>query len=96
MSEKTDRWLTIHAPVALSLIAILASGSVAFGATQSTTDNNAVQISELSEDLDKLEDRLILRLDRQDARLDKVINILLAGRQEAKPTANEPEDATSR
>lgn len=96
MSEKTDRWLTIHAPVALSLIAIVASGSVAYGATQSTADTNTVQIADLSEDLDKLEERLILRLDRQDARLDKVINILLAGRPEAKPTANDKEDATAR
>jgi hypothetical protein len=96
MSERTDRWLTVVAPVALSLIALLASGSVAFGATQSTTENNAVQISDLSEDLDKLEDRLILRLDRQEERLDKVITLLLAGRPEAKPIANEPEDATSR
>jgi hypothetical protein len=96
MSERTDRWLTVVAPVALSLIALLASGSVAFGATQSTAENNAVQISDLSEDLDKLEDRLILRLDRQEERLDKVISILLAGRPEAKPTTNEPEDATSR
>lgn len=98
MSERTDRWLTVHAPVALSLIAILASGGVAFGATQSTTVTNKGAINALAEDIDKLEDRLISRLNHQDTRMDKILAILLEGRREAAPAVNDDaqEDATSR
>lgn len=92
MSERTDRWLTVHAPVALSLIAILASGGVAFGATQSKAITNTGAITALSEDIDKMEDRLISRLNHQDTRMDKILSLLLR-----HPVDNDAqEDATSR
>jgi hypothetical protein len=85
MSEKTERWLTVHIPVALSLIAIVASGSLAFGSTQTTAETNRGRIKSIEETIGAFENRLILRLDRQDARIDRVLEIL----------ADDHKDATS-
>jgi hypothetical protein len=76
MSEKTDRWLTIHVPLALSLIAIIASGSVAYGATQTTASSNRDRI-------EALEDTITARFDQQASRIDRVLELLVADRKDA-------------
>lgn len=84
MSEKANRWLKIHAPIAISLIALMATGGVAFGATQSTATNNTGAIGALAEDLDKLEDRIISRLNHQDTRMDRMLSLLIEEKEDAK------------
>jgi hypothetical protein len=76
MSEKTARWLTVHAPVALSLLAIMATGGVAYGATQSTSESNKDRI-------DALEYTITSRFDKQDDRIDRIMEILIYRQNDA-------------
>lgn len=100
MSAKADKWFSSYAPLALSVVAVIASGGVAFGATQKTADTNEMRLEAVLTKIEDVEQTLQHRMNRADERMDRILEILIEDRRVAfnqdSATSEPPSDKTEK